>query len=145
MLGFILSWIVSFLFSIILMVLFDKFRKSKEKEMVWPKRCRDKKVEAVIAQLKKAWSQQKDNSEDEFWRDIDRVVAVHDDIMGSMREWPDRVKQISDKCPKCGTSLVSFYYSYPPIAWKELAGRAGTMTICPKCGKSLSFRLELMS
>jgi hypothetical protein len=56
----------------------------------------------------------------------------------------NKIKQ----CPFCGKPSYTFkivYYSSPPITWKMLCGRAGTMLVCPKCKKDLYYKIEFIN
>jgi len=51
-------------------------------------------------------------------------------------------------CPKCGMASEDLYwinYKSPQWTWYELCGRAGPMSICPKCKIQVEFILHMMS
>ena len=69
------------------------------------------------------------------WRDVLAcVVAKH------------KVLALSERvCPDCGERMVVFHYTSPTWTWNSLCGRAGFMTICPRCSKQVDFVLSMMN
>lgn len=50
-----------------------------------------------------------------------------------------------ERCPKCGERIILIHYSSPEDSWKNLAGRDGILSVCPRCMKQLDFFLIKMN
>lgn len=68
-----------------------------------------------------------------------------EDVFESMRKQPEDVVRVDEKCPDCGGNLVELYFRSPDWTWRELMGRAGKMTICPKCPSQHGFQCHIMN
>lgn len=70
------------------------------------------------------------------WREIERFV----------KENPSSVSWSTDKCcPECGSKAIVINYRSSEDSWKNLAGREGILTVCPKCMEQLFFMLLKMN
>ena len=67
------------------------------------------------------------------------------DVLVSMYTMPERVKITETICPDCGEKLVELYFSSPKWTWASMCGRAGYMTICPKCPQQVDFKRTVMN
>ena len=53
-----------------------------------------------------------------------------------------------DECPKCKRNSEDLFwieFSSPDRAWKNLCGRQGPLSICPKCNIQVEFKIEKMN
>lgn len=84
-------------------------------------------------------------ADDNFPESAKMVYFPWNDVIGSMIEHPKKIRVLEALCPDCGEKYVELYFSSPDWTWRQLCGRAGTMTICCHCPKQVDFRLEIMN
>lgn len=76
-------------------------------------------------------------------REDESLQRQHDEARGRARH-----EDQATNCPVCGRDpddLEWFYFESPSRTWRNLAGRAGWMTVCDECGVQVNFFLEVMS
>lgn len=60
----------------------------------------------------------------------------------------DSMRAAATPCPFCASpfeELERVFFVSPPWTWQELCGRAGWLTICPKCEIQVQFFCDLMN
>ena len=67
-----------------------------------------------------------------------------EELYESVKKYPNRVSVLEQPC-SCGGMTVRMYYRSSPDSWKRLAGRAGWLTICPKCKHVYNFFCTIMN
>lgn len=66
-------------------------------------------------------------------------------VLGSMSEYPQRVKWTEQYCPECRERLLEIWYSTPRIEWEAMAGSAGYLKVCLNCFCCFDYRENLIS
>lgn len=76
----------------------------------------------------------------------DLLACFEDDeeLYESVKKYPYRISVLEQPCP-CGGMTVRMYYRSSPDSWNALAGRAGWLTICPKCKHVYNFFCTIMN
>lgn len=67
-----------------------------------------------------------------------------EELVGSVREYPERVSVLDRTC-SCGGNVIKMYYRSSPESWRNLAGRAGWLIICTKCMHQYDFLCTIMN
>jgi predicted RNA-binding Zn-ribbon protein involved in translation (DUF1610 family) len=59
-------------------------------------------------------------------------------------EPPDEYKTY--RCPYCGEKeVIWIYFKSPDYTWREMCGRSGPLSICPKCARQIKFICYVMN
>ena len=92
----------------------------------------------------KKWILKKINEED-FDMMFYKTWIPRKDIKASMKEHPEDIERIRNKCPICGWEILSIYFVSPPETWEGLCWRAWPMLVCNHCRKWFNFFSEVMN
>jgi predicted RNA-binding Zn-ribbon protein involved in translation (DUF1610 family) len=96
-----------------------------------------KKVEEFVKAVEKGDIILKNETTFFPWED---VLNCKDDIIKP----PDKYK--SYQCPYCGEKeVIWIYFRSSEWTWSHLCGRAGPLSICPKCARQVEFICHIMN
>jgi hypothetical protein len=76
-------------------------------------------------------------------------IFPFDDVMACIEQKIDEKQFANHKsCPKCETQSENLYwinFKSPEWTWQKLCGRAGYLSLCPKCGIQVEFICTIMN
>lgn len=82
----------------------------------------------------------------DFSKASGKVIIPWTSLERFVKDNPASVSWAAEECcQKCGERIILIHYSSPEDSWKNLAGRDGILSVCPRCMKQLDFFLIKMN